>query len=163
MPLFQGLGEDQLNEIYHRLRYQIVDVGLTFTTVDEPGGAAYIIVSGTVKAHVQTLDGSDVILAILGPGEIFGEMSISDSMGHSASPVTLEETSLLWVDRGTFHEWLQTIPAMAYNLIGILSRRLRLANAQIESLATFDVYRRVARQILAYAQEYGQSFPTATL
>ena len=45
---------------------------------------------------------------------------------------------------------------MAYNLVAILSRRLRLANAQIESLTTQDVSGRIARQILALAHEYGE-------
>jgi CRP/FNR family cyclic AMP-dependent transcriptional regulator len=51
------------------------------------------------------------------------------------------------------------MPTMMRNLVRILSRRIRLANAQIQSLATLDVYGRVARQLLAFANEYGRRTP----
>jgi CRP/FNR family cyclic AMP-dependent transcriptional regulator len=82
-------------------------------------------------------------------------MSVVDRLTRSASVITKEAVTLAWMDRTAFWECLQTIPAMTYNLANILSRRLRLANATIESLATLDVHGRIARQILAFAQEYG--------
>jgi len=97
-----------------------------------------------------------VILAILGPGDTVGEMSLVDSAGRSANVVTLEKSELLWMDRATFQECLQTMPAVTYNLVHILSDRLRLANEQIQALATLDVYGRVARQVLAFARQYGR-------
>jgi CRP/FNR family transcriptional regulator, cyclic AMP receptor protein len=60
------------------------------------------------------------------------------------------------MDRATFTDCLQTMPVIAHNMVGSLSRRLRLANAHIESLSTEDVSARVARQLLALAQEYGE-------
>jgi CRP/FNR family cyclic AMP-dependent transcriptional regulator len=71
----------------------------------------------------------------------------------------MEEATLAWLDRATFWECLQTIPTMTQNLVSMLSRRLRMANAHIESLATQDVAGRAARQILAFAQEYGLRQP----
>jgi CRP/FNR family cyclic AMP-dependent transcriptional regulator len=65
--------------------------------------------------------------------------------------------------RAAFQECLQTLPAVTYNLVQILSKRLRLANEQIQSLATLDVYGRVARQILAFAQQYGLPTPAGDI
>jgi CRP/FNR family cyclic AMP-dependent transcriptional regulator len=94
---------------------------------------------------------------------VVGEMSLVDSLGRSATAVTMEESTLYWIDRATFWELLRTLPALTYSLVRIMSRRLRLANAQIQALATLDVYGRVARQILAFAQEYGEPAPGGAL
>jgi CRP/FNR family cyclic AMP-dependent transcriptional regulator len=115
------------------------------------------VLRGTVKIHIEQVGGSDVVLAILGPGDTVGEMSLIDSAGHSASVLTLEESTLLWMDRQNFQQALQTIPELAINLVRILTTRVRLANELIQALATLDVYGRVARQLLAFAEKYGQS------
>jgi CRP/FNR family cyclic AMP-dependent transcriptional regulator len=99
--------------------------------------------------------GADVILAILGPGDVLGEMSVVENIGRSADAMALEEVRLVWIDRASFWSCLQSMPTLSLNLIRTLSTRLRLANAQIQSLSTLDVYGRVARQILAFAQAYG--------
>jgi CRP/FNR family transcriptional regulator, cyclic AMP receptor protein len=156
LPLFQGLPPEQLQQVSSLLRRKAFPAGSDIITADQPGEVAYIILSGTVKIHVEQADGGDVLLAILGAGEIVGEMSLLEHMGRSASVVTLEESTLLWMDRTAFEESLQRMPTMTANLVRILSRRLRLANAQIQSLATLDVFGRVARQLLAFAHEYGQ-------
>ncbi|RPI24211.1 MAG: Crp/Fnr family transcriptional regulator, partial [Chloroflexota bacterium] len=71
--------------------------------------------------------------------------------------VTLEETAVVWMDRATFQESLQAIPPMTLNLVRILSARVRLSNELIQALATLDVYGRVARQLLAFAERYGET------
>ena len=80
-------------------------------------------------------------------------------MTRSANIVTMSESQICWTDRETFLLWLDAMPRMLHNMVRILSRRLRLANARIQSLATLDVYGRVARQILAFAHEYGTPAP----
>jgi CRP/FNR family cyclic AMP-dependent transcriptional regulator len=70
--------------------------------------------------------------------------------------LTLEQSNVVWLSRDFFRECLRTMPSMSYNLVRILSRRLRLADAHIQSLAALDVYGRVARQLLSFAQEYGE-------
>jgi CRP/FNR family cyclic AMP-dependent transcriptional regulator len=97
-----------------------------------------------------------VILAILGGGQLVGELSLIEQQARSATVVTLEESTLLWIDRVAWQQCLETMPALTLNLVRLLARRLRLANAQIQALATQDVFGRVARQLLAFAAEYGQ-------
>jgi CRP/FNR family cyclic AMP-dependent transcriptional regulator len=82
-------------------------------------------------------------------------MSLVEQAGRSATTVALEETQLVWIDRASFWACLQTMPRLGLNLSRILSARLRMANAQIQSLSTLDVYGRVARQLLAFARAYG--------
>jgi CRP/FNR family cyclic AMP-dependent transcriptional regulator len=129
---------------------------------DQPGDAAYVISAGSVKVHVIRPDGEEVILAVLGPGEVVGEMSLADSLGRSADVTTLEESVLLWMDRIGFGSSLGESPVLARNLASLLSRRVRLTNSHLLSLAALDVPGRVASQLLALAREYGESTPEGT-
>jgi CRP/FNR family transcriptional regulator, cyclic AMP receptor protein len=159
MSLFQGLAPDEIASIASHLRRRTLPGAVNLMSVDQPGEAVYIILSGAVKVHVEQRDGTNVILAILGPGETVGEMDMVDSLGRSANVLTIEETQLCWIDRGAFQEHLRTLPTLTYNLARLLSRRLRLSNAQVQALASLDVFGRVARQLLAFAQEYGKLAP----
>lgn len=159
MPLFNGLTPDQLSRISSLLRQRTFPANSNIISIEQPGEVVYIILEGTVKIHVEQADGSDVILAILGPGEIVGEMGPVEGLARSANVVTLEETTLAWLDRVTFKEWLQTEAILSYNLTRVLSRRLRLADAHIQALSALDVFGRVARQLLAFAHEYGNRAP----
>ena len=163
MALFNGMTPSQMSRLGALLRRQTFPANTNIISIEQPGEVVYIILEGTVKIHVEQADGSDVILAILGPGEIVGEMSPVEGVGRSANVVTLEPTTVSWLDRAAFREWMQTEPTLCYNVTRILSRRLRLANAQIQSLAALDVYGRVARQILAFAQEYGELGPDGSI
>lgn len=157
IALFKGLTTEELTWLNDHLHRKTFAAGSNIAIVEQPGEVVYVILDGTIKIFVQQIDGTEVILAILGPGDTVGEMSLVDSAGRSANVVTLEKSTLLWMDRATFHDCLQTMPTITYNLVHILSNRLRLANEQIQALATLDVYGRVARQILAFAQQYGQT------
>ncbi|HKJ40110.1 MAG TPA: Crp/Fnr family transcriptional regulator, partial [Anaerolineales bacterium] len=82
-------------------------------------------------------------------------MSLIDSVGRSASAVTLENSLMLWMDKTTFNYMLDNYPSVARNLVKILSARVRLSDQLIQALATLDVNGRVARQLLAFAEKYG--------
>jgi len=157
IPLFQGLGPVELNWIAQRAHRRMFSAGTNLITAEQPGEAVYIILFGTVKIHIEQADGRDVVLSIIGSGDTLGEMSLIDSAGRSASAVTLEDSLLLWMDKGVFQQILADYQPVALNLVRILSSRVRLNNELIQALATLDVYGRVARQLLAFAEKYGES------
>ena len=159
VSLFRDLHSEQLSNLAARLHQKTFPSGANVITAEERGDSVYVILSGTAKVYLTHTDGTQVILAILGPGEIVGEMSAADSLGRSASVLTLEDSTLLWMDRHTFLSSMEEMPAIARNLIGILSRRLRLADTHTRSLAALDVHGRVAAQLLAFAREYGEPVP----
>jgi CRP/FNR family cyclic AMP-dependent transcriptional regulator len=156
-PLFAGLNESQIALLAGMFRPCRAADGQTIMSADEPGGAAFIVQSGFVRVHVEQEDGSDIVLAILGPGELVGEMSLVDQLARSAAVVALGPATLLAIDRATFWSCLRSMPIMGFNLASILSRRLRLANAHIQSLAALGVPGRVAYQLSVLAREYGVS------
>jgi CRP/FNR family transcriptional regulator, cyclic AMP receptor protein len=163
VALFRGLPAEQLYKIEARVRRRTFPAGANVITVEEPGETVYVVLEGSVKVYVTRPDGSEFILAILGAGEIVGEMSIADSLGRSANVITLEETIFLLLDRRSFRASVEELPTMALNLTNILSRRLRLANAHLRSVAARDVPGRVAAQLLALAREYGEPSRNGTL
>jgi CRP/FNR family cyclic AMP-dependent transcriptional regulator len=156
IPLFKGLGETELSWIAQRAHRRLFPAGASIVTAEQPGEAVYIILAGTVKIHIEQTDGRDVVLAIVGAGDTIGEMSLLDSAGRSASAVALEASLLLWMDKAVFQQMLADFPPVALNLVRIMSSRVRLNNELIQALATLDVYGRVARQLLAFAEKYGE-------
>src|SRR5262249_5616969 len=148
IPLFAGLEPPLLNSINERLRKHRYATGTTVITADTPGESVFIIYQGTVKIKADQSNGREVIIAILGAGAIVGEMSIIDRQDRSADVVTQEESVLFWMDRQSFNDLVSREPAVSRNLLGIMTRRLRLSTEQIQALCTLDVYGRVARQLL---------------
>jgi CRP-like cAMP-binding protein len=88
---------------------------------------------------VTRSDSTEGVLAALGHGELIGEMSLADSLRRSANVITLEETDFLLMDRGTFRASVEELPTMALNFANVLSRRLRLANVHLRSVAAMNV------------------------
>lgn len=156
IALFRGLTQIELSKLSGLLHRRTLPSGATFITAEQPGEAVYVIAEGAVKVFIDDPTGNEVILAILTTGEIVGEMSLLDANSRSANVVTLEATTVYWIDRASFGEILRTMPEVHFNLSRLLCARLRLANARIQSLALQDVEGRVARQLLAFAEIYGK-------
>ncbi len=97
VPLFRGLTSKQLSALKCCLHYKICHAKTVIITAEQLGEAVYIILGGSVKVYVEEDGHEEVILAILGPGQTIGEMSLSDNLAHSATVVTREETTLLWM------------------------------------------------------------------
>lgn len=161
IELFAGLTPTQLDWVAQRAHRRVFESGRNVMTMDQPGEAVYIILYGTVKIHIEQGE-RDVIISILGAGDLVGEMSLIDSIGRSASAVTLENSLMLWMDKVTFNYILDNFPPVARNLVKILSARVRLSDQLIQALATLDVNGRVARQLLAFAEKYGHQKDGAT-
>ncbi len=156
ISLFKGLSPGELAKCAEGLHAESVLAGTALFSAEQPGEVVYVIIRGAVKVSVEGAGGRHVTLAILGASEVVGEMSVADSLAHSATAETMEDSALLWISNGQFRECLQSMPTLNRNLAVILSRRIRLANAQIQSLAALDLYGRLARQLLTFAQEYGE-------
>ena len=156
MTLLHGLTETELQQFSAQLRSKVFPANTSLMMADQPGATVYFIASGTVKVHIEQPDGREVLIAILGAGESVGEMSAFEQPSRSASVQTLEVSKLYWMERAVFQRWLKTLPQLACNLAEILAARLRQANEQIQMLAAHDTEGRVARQLVAFAEKYGQ-------
>jgi CRP/FNR family transcriptional regulator, cyclic AMP receptor protein len=137
--------------------------GASVITADQPGEVIYVIRFVSAKVRTTRPDVTEVILAVLGPGKMVGEMSLADSLGRSADVVTPQESVFLLMDQEAFRATAEEVPDGGRNLTRVLCRRLRLANTHSRMLCTLHVPGRVATQILALAHEYGELLPTGAL
>jgi CRP/FNR family cyclic AMP-dependent transcriptional regulator len=159
IPLFRDLNDAHLEKINAKLRRHNFPSGTNVITFETPGEVVYVILSGTVKIKVDQADGKEVIIAMLGAGEIVGELSVLDNDTRSADVMTQEDSTLLWIDRQSFRGLLTEMPELYVNLLRILTRRVRLSTEQIQALGTLDVMGKVARQLLVFADQYGEKTP----
>ena len=153
VPLFSSLSDEQLRVLQPCLQQRSFPRNSFILRAGEETDALYIILSGRVKVLIPDDQGREVILAIMGPNEYFGEMGLLDEQPRSASVETLEACQMLRFSRSGFIACLKNNFDLAMIIISNLVSRLRAADRKIESLALIDVYGRVARLLLDQAEE----------
>jgi CRP/FNR family transcriptional regulator, cyclic AMP receptor protein len=121
----------------------------------EPADRLYIIVSGKVKIGHRSPDGREHLLAIMGPPEMFGEVSILAPGPRTTSATTLTEVRAVSLDRDTLRGWMADRPEVADQLLRVLARRIRRTNNKLTDQICTDVPGRVAKQLLMLAQQFG--------
>src|SRR5207245_10417491 len=124
---------------------------------DESGDVFCLIKEGQVKVTMISPEGKEIILSMLGPGEFFGEMALLDDEPRSATVVATEALELVTIWRSDFLQILGENSTITRKVLAELSQRLRNASNRIESLATMDVYGRLARFFLDLAREQGKT------
>ena len=129
--------------------------GHTIYAEGEPGDRLYIIVSGKVKIARRSPDGRENLLTILGPPDMFGELSVFDPGPRTSSVVTITAVRAVSMDRAVLRAWIAERPQIAEQLLRVLARRLRRTNNNLADLIFTDVPGRVAKQLLALAQRFG--------
>lgn len=159
MSLFSRLPDDDLEHISEWVHRTTVPAGTLLISALLPGEAVYCILEGSVKVQLVSEEGGEITSALLGPGDIVGEMILIEPRRSSANVITRQETSLLWMDRRSFLKALDLHPPLCRSLARVLSDRLRSANKRIQAFGTLDVTGRVALQILELAERYGQPIP----
>ncbi|HEY8848352.1 MAG TPA: Crp/Fnr family transcriptional regulator [Thermoanaerobaculia bacterium] len=124
---------------------------------DESGDVFCLIKEGQVKVTMISPEGKEIILSLLGTGEFFGEMALIEDEPRSATVVATEALELVTIWRSDFLQILAENFSITKKVLMEMSHRLRNASNRIESLATMDVYGRLARFFLDLAREQGKS------
>ena len=123
---------------------------------DESGDIFCLIKEGQVKVTMISPEGKEIILSLLGPGDFFGEMALLDNEPRSATIIATEPLEIVTIWRSDFLHILSENFDITQKVLAELSRRLRSASNRIESLATMDVYGRLARFFLDAARDRGK-------
>jgi CRP-like cAMP-binding protein len=130
--------EDNMNRTYP-------DNTLLFSEC-EPGNELFIIQSGKVK--ITKIVHEEVLLAVLKPGDIFGEMALLDNKPRSASAISFGDVTVLAINRANFENMVQAQPQLATRLIQLLSERIWTAYRQLENLIIRDTLGRIYDTLL---------------
>ncbi len=154
--LFSGLDDEHLGSIADIASKRSYPKNAIIINEGDETDSLYLILSGKVKIVLSDEDGKEVIISILEPGDYFGELALIDSEPRSARVVTMADCQFSIVHKSDFDQLTENNPSLVRNLLTGLTQRLRAANKNIESLALMDVYGRVARTLLQFAEEEGE-------
>jgi CRP/FNR family transcriptional regulator, cyclic AMP receptor protein len=121
----------------------------------ELGDRLYIVLSGKVKIGRRSPDGRENLLAVFGPSDMFGELSIFDPGPRTSTATTVTEVRAVTMDRTALREWIAKRPEIAEQLLRVIARRLRRTNNMLADLIFTDVPGRVAKALLQLAHDFG--------
>ena len=155
VPIFTDLSDSDLNRIASKMVSRDYEKGQMILLEESTGETFFIMTSGTVKVTRLSDDGREVILALLGESDFFGEMSLLDGEGRSANIVANEDAEVMTLSRRDFLECLETYPKIAISLLEELAVRLRKSDQQIESLSLSDSEQRIGITLIRLAEERG--------
>jgi CRP-like cAMP-binding protein len=153
--MFQGVEPRAVSALTAGLHPVDFPSGHTVFVEGEPGDRLYIVISGKVKIGRRAPDGRENLLTIMGPSDMFGELSIFDPGPRTSSATTITEVRAVPMDRETVRAWIADRPEIAEKLLRVLARRLRRTNHDLADLIFTDVPGRVAKQLLRLAQRFG--------
>ncbi|KQX61657.1 Crp/Fnr family transcriptional regulator [Angustibacter sp. Root456] len=155
-PLFAALDEESAAS----LRRSMLEVSLGRSEVlfaeGDQGDRLYVIVEGKIKLGRTSSDGRENLLAILGPGEMFGELSLFDPGPRTATATSVGDTRLIGLGHDALKPWLVQHPEVALTLLNALARRLRRTNETLADLVFSDVPGRVAKALLDLSTRFGR-------
>lgn len=154
--LFTELDDEEVAEIAALAKPRSYSKDEVVFHEGESGDIFCLITAGQVKVTMISPEGKEIILSMLGPGDFFGEMALLDDQPRSATIVATQPLELLTIWRADFLQILRDNFSIAKKVLAIISRRLREASHRIESLATMDVYGRLARFFLDLARDSGK-------
>ena len=143
IPIFIDLDEQELAEISESCTPRKYPKNSMIILEEEFGDIVFIIASGTVKITRVNDEGKEVILSLLGPGEIFGEMAILDGEARSANALAQEDCELIAIQKSEFLRLLRRNFKISFALMGELAKRLRKSDQQIEALSLSDAEHRI--------------------
>ena len=155
VSLFWDLSDKELGYISDKMISRTFDSGSYIFLEDSDGEQCFFVVKGSVKVTRLSKDGKEVILAMMGLGDFFGEMSLLDGRSRSANIISLEKTEVLTLNREDFLEVLQNYPNIAIQLIKEMALRLRKSDRHIVSLSLSDAEKRIALCIIRFTDEKG--------
>ena len=156
VPIFKDLSDKDVITMSEKMVTRSYNKGQIILLEEAMGETFFVIANGSVKITRLSDDGREVILAMLGEGDFFGEMALLDGEGRSANVVTIEEAVLLSLQRGDFLYILESYPKIAIKLLEELTSRIRYSDQQIESLSLSDAEQRICITIIRLAEDLGQ-------
>ncbi|MDT5007179.1 MAG: family transcriptional regulator, cyclic receptor protein [Mycobacterium sp.] len=152
--IFGRVEESARSALTERLEPVDFPPGYTIYTEGEPGDRMYIIISGKVKIGRGSRDRGEDLLAIMGPSEMFGEMSTFDPGPRTSRATAITEVRAVPIGRDALRALMFDNPAIAEQLLRVLARRLR-RTTNLADLIFTDVPGRVAKRLLQLAHRFG--------
>ena len=163
VPLFAGLSTEAVSPLCESVRKVSIAEGEVLFRQGDPGDTMYMIESGRLKVFTTSLDERELVLDIMGPGMVLGELALLDGKPRSATSVALAACDLLALDREPFMTHLQAYPETAMHLLQYLSANLRQRVLHAEQLMVSNSPARLANALLFLAERDGGRIQTGVV
>lgn len=158
-PLFATMDDEEKAKLFESMAKVHLARGEVLFHEGEPGDRLYVIARGKIKLGRRSADGRENLLSVLGPGEMFGELSLFDPGPRTATVSAVSDSLLYELHHKQLVDWLREHPNVAMQLLRSLARRLRRTNDSLADLVFSDVPGRVAKALLDLAQRFGEQTP----
>ena len=155
-PLFAALDDEAAGALMESMTTSHLERGDILFREGDQGDRLYVIGEGKIKLGRTSVDGRENLLAILGPGEMFGELSLFDPGPRTATATAIAETQLIGLGHEDLNSFLSGRQAVAAKLLAALARRLRRTNETLADLVFTDVPGRVAKALLDLSTRFGR-------
>jgi len=155
-PLFQGLATQAAAELAAAMSNVRLDRGGVLFHEGDTDDRLYVVVSGKVKLGRRGTAGRENLIAVLGPGQMFGELSLFDPGPRSSTASAVTPAEIRCLEHDELMKSLTRHPEVAQGLLAQLAGRLRRANDVVADLVFSDVPGRVAKALLDLASRFGE-------
>jgi CRP-like cAMP-binding protein len=156
VPFLAALTENDLEWLAKRAQRRSYKRGDMIFVKDDAGQSMFIVEDGAVRIYMPGVQGTDLTLAVMQPGEFFGDLSLLDGRPRSASAEAARDTMLLTLERDDLTELVRSRPDAALAILTEIAQRLRETDQMASDLAFLDVSGRLARRLLDLASSYGK-------
>jgi CRP/FNR family transcriptional regulator, cyclic AMP receptor protein len=147
-PLFTALDEASAATLRASMTGVKLSRGQVLFKEGDEGNQLFVVVDGKLKLGTTSNDGRENLLSILGPGDMFGELSLFDPGPRTATATAVVDSKLLALANDQVIGWVKEHPQVSLQLLGRLAQRLRKANDVLSDLVFADVPGRVAKAII---------------
>ncbi len=161
-PIFQALRPEEVDEVLRLAVDRRVPRGQVIFQKGGEGNSLMAVLRGRVRISSVSAEGREVMLNVINPGEVFGEIALLDGQPRSADATAIETTDLLIVERPLFFSFLESNRDIYPRLLSVLCARLRQTSSALEDLALFSLPTRLARVLLNLARDYGRPMARGT-
>jgi CRP/FNR family cyclic AMP-dependent transcriptional regulator len=155
-PLFSGLDDEAASALETSMSSSSLRRGEILFSEGDDGNQLYVVTEGKIKLGRTSPDGRENLLAILGPGQMFGELSFFDPGPRSATATAVTDVELKSLGHEALSPVLNVHPDVAHALLNQLAGRLRRTNEVVGDLVFSDVPGRVAKALLDLASRFGR-------
>ena len=122
----------------------------------DPGDCLYGILAGRVRIFSSSPEGGEVLLNVLEPGELFGEIALLDGSTRTASAAAMEQSDLMLIHRNHFLPYVRANPDLLLSMLTLLCNRVRWSSAIIEDIAFLPLPTRLAKRLLVLGEHFRQ-------
>ena len=150
--LFKGLNDTERAAISERASIQTFDAGENIFVIGSPGEQMMAVLSGNVRISLPSNDGKELLLAIIHPGEVFGELAVLDGKERSADAHAEKACSLAILERRDILAFLERNPSAWIKIVEVLCGRLRRTDQVLAEVALMQLPTRLAKMMLRIAE-----------